>query len=447
MLVDVAIYFCILLVYLPGLVIFTNRERSLQFPLTTFTFLGMFVFNACGSVLVIRPELVGRNHHFSFEYFLMLVIQVLLFYIIAIPYVSLSRKVMPPITSDDRVDGAFLKVLIGIIAAILGIYVMQVGIPPLLAIVNRNLTLNQMIDVRTRSLYGHPHFSYYNLGYTVLPILTAVYVLSRYAVCSSRKAKSLWIIPVCIGVSTLTGGKGSILEFGVALLVAYYLLSGWVTSKNAAQSMIGSGDSLDSGKFQFSYKRSVFYLLLATIPVLVMYRVYYGATLSFGETLVQLVNRIVGVYSECMAAVVSFVEQRGYLDGVTFPTVRGFFSHERYPVENAMHSFMFGGAGTVPLPAPAEGYVNFGWPGFIVLAIGTYFSVILVEQFLLRMPRNLMTISLLIFYSVLATKTAQMSLFATFVSLTYVVAFGILLLTRSMIGIRFGSGRLVQEVQ
>ena len=149
----------------------------------------------------------------------------------------------------------------------------------------------------------------------------------------------------------------------------------------------------------------------------------------------QIVFRIVGVYSEAMAATVSFVEQYGLLEGSTLPTVRGLLPHERLDVGVTMHQFMFGNMGSVTLPAPAEGYINFGWWGFCLLAAASYGSMILVEQTLLRMPRNVLTASLLVFYSIMATKLAQMSLFLTFVSLTYVVAFMLLVLARNVVSV------------
>jgi hypothetical protein len=449
MLIAFGYYFCTLLVYLPGLIFLINRKRILQFPITTFTFLGMFVFDALGSISIIAPELTGRLNFFSYEYLLMLNLQVLIFYTIAIPYVACSRKCDKRLVSDYRIDTMFLKFLFLIIAGIVGCYFILIGAPPLVSILANGLNMDEIIKIRTQSFFGHLDIWFYNLGFTTIPMLTAIYALGRKAASPERIVPVRWVIFGCLCVSALPGGKGSVLEFGTALLIAYYILSGWSTSKRTAVSFRNDG-LRKTYPLQFSYKKSLLYLSTAFVVTILMYRIYFGSLLNTGDILMELAIRIVGVYSEVMAATVSFVEQHGFLEGSTLPTIRGLLSHERLNVGNVMHNFMFGGSsniGSCPLPGPVEGYINFGWWGFCLMAAATYGSMILVEQTLTRMPRNVLTVSLLVFYSVLATKNAQMTLFLTFISLTYVVTFGMLILARNVIAIGFRSGLAVPEVR
>jgi hypothetical protein len=442
-------YLCTLLVYLPGLIFLFNRKRSLQFPITAFTFLGMFVFNALGSILIISPELTGRPNFFSNEYLLMLNLQVLIFYIIAIPYVACTRYCDYRIVSDYSIDNLFLKFLCLIIAGIVGCYIFLIGAPPLVSILADGLNMKEIIKIRTQTFFGHSDIWIYNLGFTTIPMLTAIYALGRKAVFPERILRVRWIILGCLCISALPGGKGSILEFGTALLIAYYLLSGWSRSKREADSFRNNGLRKKIAPLRFSYKKAFLYLVVAFVPTLLMYRIYFGSLLSFGDILMQLVIRIVGVYSEVMAATVSYVGQHSLLDGSTLPTIRGLLGHERLNVGIEMHQFMFGNMGSVTLSGPAEGYINFGWWGFCLMSVATYGSMILVEQVLTRMHRNVLTVSLLVFYSVLATKNAQLSLFLTFVSLTYVVTFGLMILARNVlaIGFRFRFGLAVPEVR
>ena len=447
MLIAFGYYLCTLMVYLPGLIFFFNRKRSLQFPITTFTFLGMFVFNALGSIFIILPELTGRSNFFSMNYLLMLNLQVLIFYVIAIPYVACTRYCENRIVSDFRTDNLFLKFLFLIIAGIVGCYVILVGAPPLVSILTDSLNMDEIIKIRTKSFYGHSDIWFYNLGFMTIPMLTAIYALGSKTAFPERILPVRWIILGCLCISALPGGKGSVLEFGTALLIAYYLLSGWNASKRRAVAFSEHGLRNEFSPIRFSYKKAFLYLAIAFVPTFVMYYIYFGSLMSTEDILMKLVVRIVGVYSEAMAATVSFVEQHGFLEGSTLPTIRGLLGHERFDVGVAMHYFMYGNQGTTTLPSPVEGYINFGWWGFCLLSAATYGCMILVEQVLTRMPRNVLTLSLLVLYSVLATKNAQISLFLTFVSLTYVVTFGLLILARNVIAIRFRFGLSVPEVR
>jgi hypothetical protein len=89
--------------------------------------------------------------------------------------------------------------------------------------------------------------------------------------------------------------------------------------------------------------------------------------------------------------------------------------------------------GNAPISTLAEGYINFGWSGFILFAFATFVVVILIQEILRSMPRNLFTLSLIVIYSILATRVAQTGLFATVLSLTYTILFSFLFLMRAML--------------
>jgi hypothetical protein len=121
--------------------------------------------------------------------------------------------------------------------------------------------------------------------------------------------------------------------------------------------------------------RTILFLVLAFLPTALTYLIYYSLPGdSIFSAIDQFLFRIVGVYSETMAASVKFVEVNGYLGGATMPNFKGLFPHERFNLESAMHAFLAAGSeyrsqgtlkGASPVPASAEGYINFGWPGFI----------------------------------------------------------------------------------
>lgn len=444
MIANVALYLGIVLVYVPGLIFVANQKRLLRFPVTAFTFLGLFVFNVAGSIFVTMPELTGRDDFARNQYLMLLATQGLLFYVIAIPYVCFAKTTPRPFETNPRVDRALLVVLLTMIAAIIAIYTVKVGAPPLFAIMHGGLNLPEIIRIRTNTIYGLPEFWLYNLGFTTIPLITAIYALAMRAFCPQALPQAKWIILVCLCVNALPGGKGNVLDFCTALLVAYFLLAGYSALQEPVRR---PGDLLPPlmpiSRLKFSYSKTLMFLGAAFLPVLVMYKIYLGPDVGFGDLLSQVLYRIVGVYSEAIAAAVVYVEQRGPLGGLTLPTIRGLLSHERVLLDAEMHMFMFGAPGSVTLSGPAEGYLNFGWIGFLVMGVATFVSMIIVEEVLKNLRRTVLSISLLAFYSTLATKAAQISLFAVFVSLTYVGLVMLLILIRKCLVIWQEYGRIV----
>lgn len=439
MLPYVALYACTLLVYLPGLIFIANRQRILQFPVTAFTFLGLFVFNAAGSIFVMLPELPQRDDFFSLNYLYALNLQAVLFYLVAFPYVAVSRPAPTGFTCDRPVDGAFLKVLLMFAAGIVGLYVVNVGLPPLLVILKGGRSLHEIVALRTQAVYGRGDFWLYNLGFTTIPLIAAIHVLAIRSADPGALRGARWIVAACILVNALPGGKGAVLDFCTALLVAYFLIAGW----NDRMPLVPRVAARP--RMRFSYGRTALYLAAAFVPVLAMYRLYLGPVIGMGKMLLELAYRIVGVYSESMAAAVRYVELKGTLNGIQLPTVHGLFTHERLQIEPEMHHFMFGAPGAVPISGPMEGYINFGWSGFLVFCVATFASMIFIEQVLRSAPRNVFTVSILAFYCVLATKASQVSLFATFVSLTYVVVIGALAVVRQSVASWMELGQAVPE--
>lgn len=417
---SIVLYLGVLAVYAPGLVLAANRQRILQFPITIFTFLGLFVFNALGSILIFEPDLAERDDYFSYEYVGLLIGQALLYYAVAVPYMALS-PLRPLVARPEPVtDRRLVVVLLAASGGIVSLYFATVGPPPLVEILRGGLDWTNIVTHRSDVFYGRDDFWLFNLGFTTLPLVAAIYALALRGTAPRALPSAKLVIIVCTLVCTLPGGKGSVLEACTALIIAYYLLSGWSSTKR-------------SWRWQFSLRTSLVYFSVALVPVLAMYQLYFGAEKDFGELFVPLLYRIVGVYSESIAAATAYVEQHGLLGGITFPTIRGLLAHDRKDIGTEMHHFMFGPGGVCTLSGTAEGYINFGWTGFVALALATFASMIAVEWTLKRAPKNLLTVSLIVFYSSLATRVAQASLFATFVSLTYVATFCLLALGRGWI--------------
>jgi hypothetical protein len=158
-------------------------------------------------------------------------------------------------------------------------------------------------------------------------------------------------------------------------------------------------------------------------------------------TLGRVANRVFVVHSEVLALTVPFVEEYGTLGGATLPTVRGLLPGKQVIIEVPMHiyandaqnahqvfthhEFSTGApelewfSGSLPVSALAEGYINFGWAGFLLFGVMSFASVILVQEILWRLPLGLLPQALMAWYGYLAVTLSMYGAFATFISLIH----------------------------
>jgi hypothetical protein len=143
--------------------------------------------------------------------------------------------------------------------------------------------------------------------------------------------------------------------------------------------------------------------------------------------------RIFVVYSESFALVGPFVEQNGLLAGATLPNMRGILPHKQVRAEAIMHTYAYdpGRAkdlafatddfpGSLPVSAFAEGYLNFGWIGFVAFGVLCMVSLILVQEVLHRSRSlGLFGYALMSWYAYLALTLSMTTVFATFISIIH----------------------------
>jgi hypothetical protein len=130
-------------------------------------------------------------------------------------------------------------------------------------------------------------------------------------------------------------------------------------------------------------------MIFAALPTLLIYLMYYpGSDNDLIKVFQLLMFRTFGSYTESIAASVPFVQEAGWLRGLSFPNAGGLLPWERVNIEAALHyymafwkvTFQFSGlVGSASLPAVAEGYINFGWIGFIGTALILFFVLIIFQ--------------------------------------------------------------------
>jgi len=355
------------------------------------------------------------------DYIGIIVVQVLLLYLIAGPYVYLKYKTEQEVIVRNA-DTKFIIVFAPVIVLILIFYYQEVGKFPIIELINGNINTENVLEYREMT-YGLDNFKYYRLGFLVLPLLLAAHV---FLLGSARKSFKLWyfvVISMCLIPTLLLAEKSGILYIALALIIAY----------TVHLSFRGKG------LLDMISPKVALGMLVAFIPTVVNYLIYYSVA---GKTfkMSTMIFRIIGVYSESIALSVRYVDQHGFLSGLTLPTIKGILKHERFDIETALHVYLSALfkdyrivttelKGNIPVSAVAEGYINFGWTGVVLFAGVSFLTVILFQELLLRARMGIISHTLMVWCAYLALNLSMYSLFYTFFSFIHTYLFiGIALL-------------------
>jgi hypothetical protein len=410
--IELLAYLIVLVAYLPGLLMIKDSNGLQRAPLLLFAFVGMFLFNALGSILVMMRHYNYFGPLLTPQYVTMLIVQVLLFYAVAVPY--LHAKQYGRRSSSSRVgprgtDTIFSIVLGSLTVLILALYLRETGRFLITDLISGKLNAHNVLDYRAHT-YGLANFRFFRLGFLVLPAMIGAHI-----VLTSMRDKILDPIRA-IGLLACFVPPLLMAEKVGVLYVVLVLFAAWV---------VGRQSDLVNVK-----ARSGWYLVLpltlAALPTTVIYLMYYTG----GENVLAEVSRLflfrtLGSYTESIAAAVPFAQEAGWLHGRSWPNIGGLLPWQRINIEAALHHYMtnwtvtfeFSGlVGSSSLPAVAEGYINFGWPGFICIALIWFFILIVSQEVLDRLRPQLVAQVLTAWYAYLALFTSLTSLFATLVS-------------------------------
>lgn len=393
-------YFLVLFAYIPGLIALFKFKFYGKFPLILFSFLGMFVFHASGSILIMYKGATQTGIPlFSHQYIIMLIVEAVIFYIVTWPYILLRRDVELKVDHTRR-DNIIIPILILLIVSILAIYRIKVGSFLISDLLSGKINASNVISYRAEKSYGVSYFSFFEWGFISFPMLLASHLL---LVCLANKRFSIlniFLILLCFVPGLLLGQKAGVLWTAAMLFITYTIYLG-INDKPPIKAI--------------TVKSAVF-SLAAFIPTLFIFFLYMNRP-GFRQVLKSMIYRIFGAYSETLAGVIPMVKSYGFAYGNTFPVIG---SHPG--LDARMHNFLYGFEGNATVPAVGEGYVNFGWPGFIFFAGLLFVIIVVLQELLIRFRYGVFLYTIIAWFAYLAIYTNFIGLFATFLSpLNYAV--------------------------
>jgi hypothetical protein len=424
------LYLAILVVYMPGLWLTLRSPWMGRLPLVIAAFLGMFVLNAMGSILVLlagesESGIVLPAAHLA----TMLIGQALIFYLIVVPYAFLRRDAK----FRFRIEGfdyLAIPVLAIISIVIVLAYLSAVGQSLLVDLLMGELDQYSAGELRQQKFYGLPFFQYYQLGLFVLPAIVASSAFLLGLLRPEVRWRSYFVLASCFIPLILGGLKAGILELVVVLVMSHAIY-------------LGAAGQPISRLFNWRFALVV---VIALLPTIAIYSLYFRGDAQLGDIAWRFFYRVFGAYAETMAATAPFVDSYGWLDGTSMPKIMGLLSEpaDHVGMDQAMHLFLTGFEGAAPVPAVGEGFANFGWWGFFGFSLLYSCTVIALQEFLLLLRGGILATAITAYFAYLSLKTAVLGIFATLLSplnLAVILLLPLMRLCAAVVGLRSSEHR------
>lgn len=403
------LYAAIVLAYVPGLIAIVKLDYIGRLPIVLFCFLGLFVFNALGSILVLLQKYSSSGVPLvSTEYVLMLIGQACLFYLIVGPYVLSKSQIIGHHLEIRTTDRWFTVVLAASIILILTLYYQEVRSFLIFDLFSGELNARTALQYRMEKSHGLENMFLYRFGFFVFPSLLASMLTFMCLIERRINLRRSCLYLFSLIPSLLLAEKAGVLRVVQPVLIGYVFF------------VCHSGKHI----LQAINRKVALVLVAISLPTIAITTLYYNSHQQpFWGIMRVLQFRLFGAHSQSLAGIVPLVKERGLYYGSTLPTIHGLLPHKRVILQDEMHLYLAGSPGVIPVSALGEGYVNFGWAGFVAFALLTFGTVIVLQEFFLRFRLGLISYTWHIWYAYLAMMMATTSVFATLISLTYTASF------------------------
>lgn len=412
------LYSFVLLAYLPGVLALLFWGKIWRFPIICFTFLGMFVFNAAGSLGVFLDDKLFRiafdSHAASEQVALLLAFQAVLFYVVCGTYTVLrSDRIVKPLTSSFDIFAVVVSLLVMVF--ICSIYYSKTGVFLVQLTINGSMNAENSFDFRQKYVYGLSGWPFFNLGFVFIPIFVSNYALVIFL--SGYKYRyMIFIVSVSLAflASFSLGSKGGALGFVLSFGITYISYLGMI------------------GKSPFRLLRSRAFLVFSILAFGSMVAGYFYTTpadLQHVSIASRIVHRIFVAYPETLAAAVDYADKIGALGEAVLPTMRGLLRHQQINLSALLHEYQAGAPGGVSVPFAAEAYIMSGWQSSVLAIPLVFLTVIGVQEVSMRLWHGMVAVSFSAIYSYLALQLSLNGMFSTFYNFMYpgtLVAIGVL---------------------
>ncbi len=217
------IYSLILLSYAPGVLSLFFYSRVWKFQILVFSFLGMLMFGAIGSINILGEFKVYPNELdislVAEDYALALIVQVFIFYFCTAFYI-LFREPKAISLKVTRFDDVFIGVGVFFIFLLAGLYYSETKTFLMLSFIDGSMTNENAYLFREKYIYGLAHWPIYNLGFTMLPILISIYSFLRVKVLGRVDLYFYLSMMICFAASLSMGSKAGLIVFVLTFAIA-----------------------------------------------------------------------------------------------------------------------------------------------------------------------------------------------------------------------------------
>ncbi len=421
------LYVLVLLAYLPGLVTLFKWRKCWHFPLVSFAFLGMFFFNAIGSISVFSDEklyiLNFNTSDVAAELVFVLIFQVFIFYVIALPYL-LTRPLVRFVPVAAFKDRSLILIGLAIIILLDTIYFIQTRNFLIFQSVDGIMNMDNALELRNQYVYGLRLWFVYNLGFFFLPLF-----LSNYALILLLEDRTqVWFVcatfVICLGSYLTLGSKSGFLVFVLSLTLSFLTYYGV------------RGQELT--KF-LRFRKFWFFVGISVVLLFIGYSRAMQGAFSPISIFKQIWYRVFVTYPETLAGSLSYLHDFGALGVSALPSIHGLLPHETISLSTELHRYIAGSPGGVSVPFAGEVFLIGGWLAFLFFLPIIFITLIIIQECCLIFPHKLSSISILTLFAYMAMNISMNGIFASLYNLMY--PFTLLLLFILNFGLKNISGR------
>lgn len=412
---EILLYLILILAYLPGFSALIKFEKIRQFPILVFMFLGQIIFSVIGSISVFIDKkiyiLLFDTFPVSEELTYLLITQAFVFYLFAIPYIILRDPKKSYYATPSIFDTYFIGIgLISIL--VLGyLYFQKTGTFMLFESLRGKMNVYNTYELRMKYYYNLPHWPFYNLAFSMLPILLVGYISIRAYFLKKFDAIFYTAGIVSCAATLSSGSKAGLIVYLFILIIVYFNIA-FHTKRPFAKYRLNN--------------IQLFLIVLCIATLIIGYNWHTPGGVSLFQLIERLWYRIFVVYPETIAGAISYVKNYDFFGITAYTNIRGILHHKQADLSLILHQYIAGVPGGANLPLAGEGFVSFGWLSTFFLFYIVMVAILLIQELSFRFKTGVFSLVFVTFYSYQAMLISAVGAFSTLFTFMYPVTIGLL---------------------